>query len=212
MPAFDAAVPPGHDLDIDLLVEVRHRARADAGALERFRNIFHAPDRNARQVHLDQQFLDQALVPTVAFNNCRSTSASSMAFSASSTVPRTISPRWPRIRASSILDDLVHCLLVTHRCPFIILEETLNPESAKNSVRYREFPATEKKNREFFRFEPDRESEATILWEISRDQMQVTDRSDKPTYPTRRCSQESAMPSAPRQMELGHLPTSLANS
>src|SRR5262245_47678879 len=37
-----------------------------------------------------------------------------MAFNVSSTVPRTISPRWSRIRASD-LDHLTHRILITHR-------------------------------------------------------------------------------------------------
>jgi hypothetical protein len=54
----------------------------------------------------------------------------------SSTVPRTISPRWSRIRASSIwmtwpigFSLLISCSLN--------LQEAVNPESAKDSVRYR---------------------------------------------------------------------------
>jgi hypothetical protein len=58
-----------------------------------------------------------------------------MAFNVSSNVPRTISPRWSRIRASSIW--------ITWPIGFssligrsFILEEAVSPESAKDSVRY----------------------------------------------------------------------------
>jgi hypothetical protein len=46
MLAFDAPVPPSLDLGVDLLVEVRHRARAHPRAPERFRDVLHPPDRN----------------------------------------------------------------------------------------------------------------------------------------------------------------------
>ena len=69
--AFDAPVPPGLDLGVDLLVEVGHRARAHPRAPERFRDVLHAPDRNTRQVHLDQRFLDRALPPPIALDNRR---------------------------------------------------------------------------------------------------------------------------------------------
>ena len=55
MLAFDAAVPPCLDLGGDLLVEVGHRARAHPRAPEYLGNVLHSPDRNARQVHLDQR-------------------------------------------------------------------------------------------------------------------------------------------------------------
>ena len=54
--------PPGLDLGVDLLVQVRHRARADAGAPQRLRDVL--PTRRteipARYI-LDQRFLDRAL-------------------------------------------------------------------------------------------------------------------------------------------------------
>src|SRR3982074_1323529 len=59
-----------------------------------------------------------------------------MAFSVSSTVPRTISPRWSRIRASSIWITCPIGFSSLIGCSFI-LEEASNPESAKDSVRYR---------------------------------------------------------------------------
>ena len=71
MLAFDAPVPPGLDLGVDLLVEVRHRARAHPRAPQRLGDVLHPPDRNARQIHLDQRFLDRALPPAVALNNGR---------------------------------------------------------------------------------------------------------------------------------------------
>src|SRR5579863_9015445 len=43
MLAFEAPVPPSLDLGVDLLVEVRHRARAHPSAPERFRNVLHSP-------------------------------------------------------------------------------------------------------------------------------------------------------------------------
>jgi hypothetical protein len=36
-----------------------------------FRNVLHTPDRNARQIHLNQRFLDRALAPPIALNNSR---------------------------------------------------------------------------------------------------------------------------------------------
>src|SRR5271154_4066614 len=59
-----------------------------------------------------------------------------MAFSVSSTVPRTISPRWSRIRASSIWMTWPIGFSSLIGCSFLILEEAVNPESAKDSVRY----------------------------------------------------------------------------
>ena len=60
MLAFDAPIPPGLNLGVDLLVEVRHRARAHMRAPERLGDVLHPSDRNARQIHLDQHFLDGA--------------------------------------------------------------------------------------------------------------------------------------------------------
>src|SRR6202051_1676958 len=71
MLAFDAPVPPSLNLGVDLLVQVGHRARAHTRAPERFRDIFHAPDRYPRQIHLDQRFLDRALPPAVALDDRR---------------------------------------------------------------------------------------------------------------------------------------------
>src|SRR4249919_1372833 len=50
---FDPPVPPSLDLDVNLLVEVRHRARAYSRAPERLGDILHLPKRNPRQIHLD---------------------------------------------------------------------------------------------------------------------------------------------------------------
>ena len=58
-------------LDVDLLVEVGHRARAHTGAPQRFGDIFYPPHRNPRQIHLDQRFLDRTLAPAVAFDDRR---------------------------------------------------------------------------------------------------------------------------------------------
>src|SRR6476620_3370538 len=71
MLAFDAPVPPSLDLGVDLLIEVRHRARAHPGAPKRLGNVFHAPHRDARQIHLNQRFLDRALPPAVALDDRR---------------------------------------------------------------------------------------------------------------------------------------------
>ena len=43
MLAFDAPVPPSLDLGVNLLVEVRHRARAHPRAPEGLRNVLHSP-------------------------------------------------------------------------------------------------------------------------------------------------------------------------
>src|SRR6476660_6706890 len=69
--AFDAPVPPRLDLGIDLLVEVRHRARAHPRAPQGFSDVLYSAHRNPRQVHLDQGFLDRALPPAIAFDDCR---------------------------------------------------------------------------------------------------------------------------------------------
>src|SRR3954468_16403597 len=50
---FDPPVPPSLDLDVDLLVEVRHRARAYSRAPEPLGDILPPPNRNPRQIHLD---------------------------------------------------------------------------------------------------------------------------------------------------------------
>src|SRR5208282_4698629 len=67
MLAFDAAVPPGLDLGVDLLVEVGHRARAHPRAPQGFGNVLNPTHRNPRQIHLDQRLLDRALPPAIAF-------------------------------------------------------------------------------------------------------------------------------------------------
>src|SRR6516225_6206369 len=69
MLALDRPVPPGFDLGVDLLVKVRHCARADPRSPQRFRDVLDAADRNPGQVHLDQGFLDRALAPSVALND-----------------------------------------------------------------------------------------------------------------------------------------------
>src|SRR5579862_1486974 len=71
MLALDAPVPPGLDLGVDLLVEVRHGARAHSRAPQRFGDVFHPPHRNPRQIHLDQRFLDRTLPSPVAFDDRR---------------------------------------------------------------------------------------------------------------------------------------------
>src|SRR5271163_1656069 len=71
MLAFDAAVPPGLDLGVDLLVEVRHRARAHPRAPQGFGNVLNPTHRNPRQIHLDQRLLNRALPPAVAFYDRR---------------------------------------------------------------------------------------------------------------------------------------------
>ena len=71
MLAFDAPVPPGLDLGVDLLVQVRHRARTHPRAPKRLGDVFHPPYRNPRQIHFDQRFLDRAFPPAVALNDRR---------------------------------------------------------------------------------------------------------------------------------------------
>src|SRR6266567_8050343 len=58
MLTFDPPVPPGLDLGVDLLVEVRDRAWAYPRAPEGLGDVLHPPNRNPRQIHLDQRFLD----------------------------------------------------------------------------------------------------------------------------------------------------------
>src|SRR5215204_5677624 len=69
--ALNAPVPPGLDLGVDLLVQVRHRARAHPRAPQRLGDVLDAAHRNARQIHLDQRFLDRALPPAVALDDGR---------------------------------------------------------------------------------------------------------------------------------------------
>ena len=47
--------------DVDLLVQVRHRARADTGAPQRFGDVLDPADRDPCQIHLDQRFLNRAI-------------------------------------------------------------------------------------------------------------------------------------------------------
>src|ERR1700683_1193679 len=70
MLAFDAPVPPSLDLGVDPLIEVGHCAWAHTRAPECFRDIFHAPDRYPRQIHLNQRFLDRTLPSAVALDDC----------------------------------------------------------------------------------------------------------------------------------------------
>ena len=69
MLALDPPVPPGLDLGVDLLVQVRHCARADTGAPQRLGDVLDPADRNPRQIHLDQRFLDRTLPPAVALDD-----------------------------------------------------------------------------------------------------------------------------------------------
>jgi hypothetical protein len=62
-----APVPPGLDLGVDLLVEVRDRAWANPRAPEGFGDVLHPPNRNPRQIHLDQtKFKTSAVGPAEA--------------------------------------------------------------------------------------------------------------------------------------------------
>ena len=182
MLAFDAPVPPSLDLRVDLLVEVGHRARAHPRAPERFRDVLHAPHRNAGQIHLDQRLLDRALPPPVAFDDrslkglapqlrdleidlagtglqrplvaaspgilpslaafVTPSSAKLVRLSIQHGVQRLFnSPtnhlaKMVSIRASSIWITWPIGFSSLIGCSFI-LEEAVNPESAKDSVRYR---------------------------------------------------------------------------
>lgn len=71
MLTLDPPVPPGLDLGVDLLVQVRHRARADTGAPQRLGDVLDPADRNPSQVHLDQRLLDRALAPAVTLDDGR---------------------------------------------------------------------------------------------------------------------------------------------
>src|SRR3954466_12468627 len=71
MLAFDALVPPSFDLGVDLLVEVRNRARAHPRTPEGLGNVLHPTHRNARQIHLDQCFLHGTLSSAVTLNDGR---------------------------------------------------------------------------------------------------------------------------------------------
>src|ERR1700721_3891375 len=71
MLALDPPVPPGLELGVDLLVQVRHRARADAGAPQCLGDVLDPADPNPSQVHLDQRLLDRALAPAVTLDDGR---------------------------------------------------------------------------------------------------------------------------------------------
>jgi hypothetical protein len=69
--ALDPPVPPGLDLGVDLLVQVRHRARTDTGAPQCLGDVLDSTDQNPCQIHLDQRFLDRALPPAIALYDGR---------------------------------------------------------------------------------------------------------------------------------------------
>src|SRR3974377_358129 len=74
MLAFDAPVPPGLDLGVDLLVQVRHRTRAHPRAPQRLRDVLYPP--HPRPGHPGRTPLRRlsppaAPPPAVAFNDRR---------------------------------------------------------------------------------------------------------------------------------------------
>src|SRR5258708_32388675 len=71
MLTLDAGVPPSLDLGVDLFVEVGHCARAHPRPPQSFGDVLHPTHRNARQIHLDQRFLDRALAAAVPVDDRR---------------------------------------------------------------------------------------------------------------------------------------------
>ena len=71
MLALDRPVPPGFDLGVDLLVEVRDRARAHPRAPQRLGDVLDPAHRDPGEIHLDQRLLDRALPATVALDDSR---------------------------------------------------------------------------------------------------------------------------------------------
>src|SRR6202035_4344792 len=69
MLTLDPPVPPGLDLGVDLLVQVRHRTRADTSTPQRLGDVLDPADRNPSQIHLDQRLLDRALAPAVTLDD-----------------------------------------------------------------------------------------------------------------------------------------------
>lgn len=67
--ALDRLLPPGVDLAVDLLVEVRPRAGADPRAPKRLGDVLDPADPHAGQVHLDHRFLHRALPSPIAFDD-----------------------------------------------------------------------------------------------------------------------------------------------
>ncbi len=68
---FNWPVPPFFNLGVDLLVEVRYRAGTDPRAPQRFGDVLHPADRNTRQIHLHQGFLNTAFPALIALNDGR---------------------------------------------------------------------------------------------------------------------------------------------
>ena len=71
MSALNGLMPPSLDLRINLLVEVRHRRRADPRSPKGFGDVLDPSDRNTGQIHLNERFLDRALTPLIAFDDRR---------------------------------------------------------------------------------------------------------------------------------------------
>lgn len=69
--ARDRLLAPFLNLSVNLLIEVADRAGTDLRAPQCFRNILDSSNRNARQIHLNQRFLDTALLRLVPLNDLR---------------------------------------------------------------------------------------------------------------------------------------------
>jgi site-specific DNA recombinase len=67
--ARDRPVPPRRDLGVDLPVQPAHGAGADPRAPQGLGDVLDPAHGHARQVHLDQGFLDRGLPPTVALDD-----------------------------------------------------------------------------------------------------------------------------------------------
>ena len=64
------AVAPFLDMHIRFLIQITDGGSRHTATPKSFRNIFHAPDRNVGEIHLDQGFFDRAFTAAVALNDC----------------------------------------------------------------------------------------------------------------------------------------------
>ncbi len=71
MRSRDRPIAPGFDRGIDLLVQIRHRARAYPRAPQRLGDVFHTAHRDARQIHLDQRLFDRGFSAPIALDDRR---------------------------------------------------------------------------------------------------------------------------------------------
>ena len=68
---LDLAMPPFFDLGVDLLVQVRHRARRHPRAPQRLGDVLDPAHRHPSQIHLDQSLLDRTLPALIPLDDRR---------------------------------------------------------------------------------------------------------------------------------------------